>query len=220
MKLFRIDSPFNEAMSRMFDLVALNLVFLLCCVPIVTIGASCTALHVVTMRLAAGDEPQVVKGFFRAFKSNFGQATLTWLLLLVAGGFLYVDSLIAAQMGTGGLPMKLLLGVFGILYLFILLYIFQIQGRYRNTVRRNLQNALLMAVRQLPKTVILAATVILPVLVAVYGPTAVFALCIVAFLVGGCSLIAWIQDRIMVKIFSYYDEMAEDASDRSGDLSE
>lgn len=210
MRLFRIDSPFNEAMTKVFDLIALNLAFLLCCLPVVTIGASCTALHTMTMKVAAGDEPHIIKGFFKAFKDNFGQATLSWLLLLVVGGFLYADSLIAAQVGTGGWPMKLLLGICSILYLFVLLYIFQIQGRYRNTIRKNLQNALLMAVRQLPKTALLAATVILPILVAVYGTTAVFALCIVIFLVVGCSLIACIQDRIMVKIFAYYDAMAED----------
>ena len=168
-KLFRIDSPFMDAMTRLFDLVALNLIFLLCCLPIVTIGVSCTALHTVTLKMAAGSEPPVLKSFFGAFKDNWKQATLTWLLLLAAGGFLYVDLLIAAQGGAGGLLMKCVFGFFSILYLLILLYIFPIQSRYRNTIRMNLQNALLMAVRQLPKTICLAATVILPVLVALYG---------------------------------------------------
>ena len=210
-KLFRIDSPFTEAMTKMFDLIALNLVFLLCCLPIITIGASCTALHTIAMKIAAGYEPPILKSFFMAFKSNWKQATVTWFLLLAAGGFLYVDSLIAAQLGTGGLPMKLLLGFLSILYLFVLLYIFQIQGRYRNTIRKNLQNALLMAIRQLPKTILLAATVILPVLVSLYGPVSVFLICIVCFLVVGCSLIACIQDKIILKIFDYYDQLIEES---------
>ncbi len=207
-RIFRMDSPFTEAMTKLFDLIALNIIFLLCCLPVITIGASCTALHTMTMKIANGDDPSVIKGFFQALKSNFPQATLTWLLLLVGGGFLYVDSLIAAQVGTGGLLMRCLLGFFSILYLFVLLYIFQIQSRYSNTIRKNLQNALLMAIRQLPKTILLGATVILPLLLTLYGPTSVFLICIVCFLVIGCSLVACIQDRIVLKIFDYYDQIA------------
>lgn len=211
-KIFRIDSPFTEAMTKMFDLIALNVMFLLCCLPVVSIGASCTALHTITMKIAAGDEPPILKSFFRAFRDNWKQATLTWFLLLAAGVFLYVDSRIANQLGTGGLPMKILLGFLSILYLFVLLYIFQIQGRYQNATLKNLQNALLMAIRQLPKTVLLAGTIILPVLIALYGPPSVFLICIVCFLLVGCSLIACIQDRIVIKIFDYYEQLTEEAT--------
>lgn len=209
-RIFRMDSPFTETMTKLFDLIALNIVFLLCCLPVITIGASCTALHTITMKIANGDDPPVIKGFFHALKSNFLQATLTWLILLVGGGFLYVDSVIAAQVGTGGLLMKCLLGFFSILYLFALLYIFQIQGRYNNTIRKNLQNALLMAIRQLPKTILIGLTAILPLLLAIYGPTSIFLICMICFLVIGCSLIACIQDRIVIKIFEYYDQMEEE----------
>ena len=209
-KLFRVDSPFMDAMSRLFDLVVLNLIFLLCCLPVVTIGASCTALHTVTLKLSAGSEPPILKTFFLAFKDNLKQATLTWLLLLAAGGFLYADLLIAGQGGAGGLVMKCIFGFFGILYLFVLLYIFPIQSRYNNTIKMNLQNALLMAIRQLPKTVLLATTVVLPVLVALYGPVSVFVICLVCFLVIGCSLVACIQGKILLNIFAYYDDLAEE----------
>ena len=210
-RIFRIDSPFCECMTKLFDLVALNLTFLLSCVPVVTIGAACTALHTVTLKIAGGGEPHAVKGFLQAFKENFKQATMIWLILLAVGGFLYVDTVIAFQLGTGGLPMKCLLGFLGILYLFVLLYIFQIQSRYNNTVRKNLQNALLMAIRQLPKTALLAATVVIPLSLTLYGATSVFLLCIICFLVIGCSLIACIQDKIILKIFKYYEEMGADS---------
>lgn len=216
-RIFRIDSPFTDMMTKLFDLIALNFVFLICCLPVITIGASCTALHTVTMKFAAGDEPQVLKAFFQAFRSNFKQATLSWLLLLLAGIFLYVDSMIAAQIGTGGFIIKCILGFFSILYLLVLLYIFQIQCRYKNTTINNLKNALLMSIRQLPKTIFLAATIILPILLTLYGPTSVFFLSTICFLLIGCSLIACIQDRVVIKIFCYYDEMAkamtEDTSD-------
>ena len=165
------------------------------------------------MKLAAGDDPHVVKGFLQAFKENFKQATVTWLILLAAGGFLYVDTAIAAQLGTGGLLLKCLLGFLGILYLFIILYLFQIQSRYRNTVRMNLQNALLMAIRQLPKTLLLAAITVVPILLMLYGPVSVFLLCLVCFLLIGCALSACIQDRIVLSIFKYYEDMESDSNE-------
>ena len=209
-RIFRIDSPFCEVMNKLFDLIALNLAFLMCCIPIITIGASCTALHTVAMKIAQGNDPHAVKGFLRAFRENFRQASVTWLLLLVSGGFLYVDAVIASQLGTGGFLMRCLLGFLGILYLFVLLYIFPLQSRYNNTIRKNLQNALLIAIRQLPKTILLAATIILPLLAMMYGPVPVFLSCLIGFLLIGCSLIACIQDRMIFNIFEHYEEMDSD----------
>lgn len=203
--IFRIDSPFMRFMTKLFDMIALNLVFLVCCLPVVTIGASCTALHTVVLKTAAGDEPYVVKSFFEAFRKNFRQSTAVWMIMLTAGIFLYVDSLMAAQMGTGGLVMKMILGIASVLCFLAALYIFPIQARYENTIRANFKNALLLAVRHFPKTVLLALTVIIPAGLVLYSPTEVFALMLIFLLLVGAVVIAGIQDRIIWKIFQSYE---------------
>lgn len=204
--IFRIDSPFMRIMTKLFDMISLNLVLLLCCLPVITIGASCTALHTVVLKTAAGEEPYAVKSFFEAFRKNFKQSTVSWIIMLIAGILLYVDSLMATQMGTGGLFMKLLLGIASVLYFLVALYIFPIQARYDNTIHANLKNALLLAVRHFPKTILLAFTVIVPTGLLLYGSIEVFVLMIVFSLLVGASVIAGIQDRIIWKIFRNYEE--------------
>lgn len=204
-KLFQIDNPFIQAMTKAFDLVMLNMVFLLCCLPVVTVGASCTALHSVTMKLAAGEEPYVVRHFWKAFLDNFKQATMTWLLLLAAGALLYTDFQFAAHGGTGGIVMQCVFGFLAILYLFVLLYIFPLQSRYQNTIWKNAGNALLIGIRQLPKTVLLAAVVAVPVLLALYGPVSFFFIWLVSIPVIFCSGVVYVHDRILLGIFAYYE---------------
>ena len=203
--IFRIDSPFVQFMTKLFDMVALNIVFLICCIPIITIGASCTALHTMMLKIVGGEEPYIIKGFFKAFKENFVQSTISWIILFVAGGFLYIDSLMIVRMGTGGFAMKIILGIASVVYGFTLLYIFPIQARYKNTLRANYKNALLVAIRHLPKTILLAFSVIAPIVLTLYGATRIFLLMIVCFLLIGVSFITSVQDRIILKIFQQYD---------------
>ena len=205
--IFRIDSPFMRIMTKLFDMIALNLVFLTCCLPVITIGASCTALHTVVLKTAAGDEPYVIKSFFEAFRKNFRQSTVSWIIILTAGIFLYVDSLMAAHMGTGGMFMKLLLGTGSLFFFFAALYIFPIQARYENTIRANYKNALLLAVRHFPKTILLALTAAVPAGLLLYGTTEIFALMLLFFLLIGMSVIAGIQDKIIWNIFREHEKV-------------
>ncbi len=84
-KSSNIDSPFYRLMGKIGDLIGLNLLWLLCCVPVVTAGASTVGLFTVTGKLAAGEEYQVKDDFFKAFKRDFRQSTAVWLVVLAAG---------------------------------------------------------------------------------------------------------------------------------------
>ena len=83
--LFSPDSKFMTVMSRVGDLVILNLLVLLTSIPIFTIGASVTALYTVCFRFGTDREQPVFRSYFRAFRDNFKQATQIWLILLVCG---------------------------------------------------------------------------------------------------------------------------------------
>lgn len=206
-KIFGLNTPFSNLMTKMFNLVLLNLLFLICCIPVITIGASFCALHHVIFKMVDGDnDPYVIKEYFAAFRSNFKQSTLTWLLLLFAGIFLYLDIMFAMRIGTGGMPIFIIISIGEILYLLVFLYIFPITGRYQNSINNNLKNSLLIAIRQLPKTILLAAIVIVPGLLVLYGPVEIFLLLIVSYIIIGFSFSAFVQDKIILKIFEYYEE--------------
>ena len=88
---FNMDSPIMRFLSRVCDLIILNLLAIACCIPIVTAGASITALFSVTLKMVKGEESYIFKGFFKGFKENFKQSTIIWLILLVLGLFLFID---------------------------------------------------------------------------------------------------------------------------------
>ena len=82
-KIFDMDSPVMRFLSRMADLMIMNLVVTICCIPIVTIGASITAMHYVMLKLVRGEDGYIVKDFFKSFKQNFKQSTIIWLIMCV-----------------------------------------------------------------------------------------------------------------------------------------
>ena len=85
MKKTNIDSPFYHTMGKIGDLLFANLLWLVCCLPIVTAGASTLGLFTVVNKMAAKEDYTVHTDFFKAFKRDFKQSTALWLVLLLAG---------------------------------------------------------------------------------------------------------------------------------------
>ena len=88
---FNMDSPIMRFLSRVCDLIILNLLTIVCCIPVFTAGASITALFSVTLKMVKGEESYIVRGFFKGFKENFKQSTIIWLIIAVLGFFLFMD---------------------------------------------------------------------------------------------------------------------------------
>ena len=82
-KIFDLDSPVMRFLSRMADLMILNLLMTVCCLPVFTIGAANTAMHYVMLKMVRGEEGYIVKDFFKSFKMNFKQATVIWLIMIL-----------------------------------------------------------------------------------------------------------------------------------------
>ena len=96
---FSPDSKFMQVVSRFSDLVVLNILFLLTCLPLFTVGAACSALYTVTFRIIRSREEPIVRSYFRAFRENFKQGTSLWLILLFAGlpAVFYIDRFYAME---------------------------------------------------------------------------------------------------------------------------
>ena len=75
-RFFNMDNKFFVFMGRVADLLLLNFLCILCCIPVVTAGASITALYYVTLKMARDEESYIARSFFRSFKQNFKQATI------------------------------------------------------------------------------------------------------------------------------------------------
>lgn len=139
----------------------LNLLWLVCSLPIVTIGASTTALYYVTLKIAENEEGDITQQFFRSFKANFKQATVLWLILLAIGIVLGTDiyvlrHLSAATTGVVAVLLTLCLAlviVACVAYAAVLCYVFPLLARVDNTNVAMLKNSLLISIRYLSCTI-------------------------------------------------------------------
>ncbi len=97
MAKLQIDNPFFIIMGKLGDLALLNLLWLACCLPVVTIGASTAALFSVARKMAADEDYRTFADFFHAFRDGWKTATAVWLILLLAGAVSLADLLIGIR---------------------------------------------------------------------------------------------------------------------------
>lgn len=202
MGLFNLDSPLMQFLSKVADLLLLNMLVLFCCIPIVTVGASLTALNYMALKMARNEECYIVRGFFKSFRQNFKQATLIWLLFLLVAAVLTVDFLIMGSSGIefGGM-IRVIITVFAVMVLFTFLYVFPMLARFENTILRTIKNAFLMSILQLPKTILMIIFYVLPVLILIFF----FQIAPLAFFFG-LSVPAFLSAKLYSKFFKKLED--------------
>ena len=218
--LFNYDNPVWRFIGKLGDLVLLNLLWLICCIPVFTAGAATTAVYYVTLKLVRDDDGSTIKSFFNSFTQNFKQATAIWLMILVAGGLLGFDLwfLMSGVVTVSTVVKTVMSAVFGamtLILLFVTTYIFPLQARFYNTVKRTLFNAFFMSVRHLLQTIsmlIIDGLVVAGVYVALYMVPQVSML----LLLFGFPLIAFINSYFFTEIFKKYTPKEEDQEHSNG----
>ena len=212
--LFAPDSRFMRYLNRFADLMILNLLFLLTSIPIFTIGASLTALYSVCFRLGTDREDSTFRDYFAAFKENFRQATLLFLLLLLwlmgTGGAAVIFCFMAGWMHYLFVP-------FAVLFIVVVLvasYVFPLLSRFENRTATTLKNAALLSLGYLPRSIIIGAINLFPfVLLAVDLLT--FLKAGFAWLIIWFSAAAYCNCLLLKRVFAPYLE--EENDDHSQD---
>lgn len=207
-RIFDVEGPLFSGLSRLADLFWLNVLFIVCSIPIFTIGASATALYYVTLKMVKNEECYITKSFFRSFKQNFKQGTAIWFIMMAVGGLLLVDYLImnGTLSDVSAIPdtvRKVILVVLlaaAIVYVFTLRYVFPLLARFDNSVKNTIRNALLISIRHLPLSAVLVALFILTIFIFVKFLPQVF----IFYLIIVLSLVAYISSHLFVKIFANY----------------
>lgn len=187
------DNPFIQLLTRIGDLILLNVLFLICCVPIVTIGASAAALTKVTQDIAMDTDAGVFMPFFRAFRDNFKQATLLWLGVAVIIAALASYRLIISAFCTGSASAVLggILFVVTAVLLGIAVYLLPLMVRYENTLREIIRNGAILAICKLPRTIAMALMVAFPLIIFALS-VETFADVLVFWLLFGCAFTSYV----------------------------
>ena len=156
MNLFRYDSPLMQFLSRAADLIWVNLLVLVCSIPVFTIGASLSAMENIIYKLLHNEDVAVTKEFFQAFAKNFKQATLVWLIILVVEGALGYDVYYARQIGTNVSEAMLTVAVILFVLVFaMMLYIFPMQSHYYNKTKDLFKNAAILVIVHPVRTILM-----------------------------------------------------------------
>lgn len=202
--LFKLDSPVMRFMSNVADLVALNLIWLVCCVPIITIGPACTAMCYVARGIAAGDAPPVLKTFFRAFRENFGQSLALFLILLIPVCLAAAYLLITVSGGLEHIPVLKYLCVLAVVIIgLVCSYAYPLLAHFDNTVGATLKNAFLLPLVNPFLALVVTALNLLPVLLLLVNAE-LFARCVIFWLLVGCALTAVVNAKMLGRLFARF----------------
>jgi len=202
--IFNMDNAFFRAMGRLADLMILNLIFLLCSLPVFTIGASTTALYYVTLKMAANEEGYVVRSFLKSFRQNFRQATIILVALLFAGSVLGLDIYILNHSDSSfGAVFLVLISAITILYVMELIYIFPLLSRFENSIAVTFRNAFIMAIADFPRTLVMMLLIVGSVFLTFWNAYTLW-YGILVWIVCGFALIAFANSFFLNRIFKKY----------------
>lgn len=157
MGFLRYDSPVMEFIGKVSDFIVLNFFWVICCIPIVTIGAATSAKYTISMRIVRNESTQVASAFFKAFKDNFKQATIIWCILMVACILCIVDWNWIKEQGNDISEFYVIaIVIFTLLILCVSMTIFPFIARFKVTVKEAFKASVILSLLQLFKFVPIA----------------------------------------------------------------
>lgn len=201
---FNEDNFLYIFLSRVWDIVLVNVLFIFCSLPIITIGPSFTAMHHVTLRMTKGNNIGTCKTFFRAFKANFKQSFIVWIVSLLAMIVLLTN--IEFLKTVGGSFASFLFYASYILLIFILvinLYIHPVIAAFEGNIKAQIRNSVIFIFMKLPYAFFMFLMWAFPLSLAYIdiGFQPFYAFCWSFF---GFGLIAYINSRFLYKLFKPY----------------
>lgn len=209
MNLFNPESKLMIFLNRITDYLILTLLWILCCIPIFTIGASTTAMFYTSFKMLDNEDSYVTRCFFKSFKENFKQSTLLWLLAVAILVFLWVDFRFYSSLDAGVMRFVGLV-VFGFLlalYAIMMLYLFPYVSRFHCTFKQSLKVSLLLGIRHLPTTIFMAIVDAAIVFVCLYY------LILFMFMPGFlCLANSFLLRRVFKKYMPEKEEIPDDDS--------
>lgn len=212
-KWFDLDSPIMVALSRLADMFFLSIMWLLCCLPVITIGPATAAMYYVALKWARKEDIKISAAFFDAFKKNFKQGVALNLIFLVVGVVLVLDFFIMSAQGTtyGAITSACFL-VLGVWMLGVMFYAYPLQAQFYNTVRQTLINAAQLAVLKFPVTVVVFVVNLLPLILG-FISLELLVRTAPAWILLWPGVSAYINAKLFAKMFDKFIKEAEEKTE-------
>ncbi len=201
-KLFRWDSPFMRFMTLVTNLICLNLLWLLFCLPVVTAGAATTAMYSCVFRYITKTDDSVIKPFVGEFRGSFRAVMPVWILQLFIGAALGAECFYLVQ--GAQLWLKVIFAILIFIYAGVSAYLYPLFARYEAPVKQMALNSVALAFKHLFSTVLMTLLNLLPLVLLLWKPEEFWKSSLL-WVLGGFSLIAWVNGRILLTVFRKYD---------------
>lgn len=210
MNLLNENNIVHIFLNKIGDIIFANLLFILCSIPIITIGPALTALYHCCLRTVKDNNNGTVKTFFRAFKDNFVQSLIVWIGLLAAAFVLITNiHFLQTNASAAGKPLFYVsLGVAG-LFIILALYIFPVIAAFANTTGNLIKNAFVFAFMHFPSTLLIAVITILPMYMT-YQDLELMPLYACCWFFFGFGLTAFVNSLLFYKMFKPFLEKDDD----------
>lgn len=153
--LFSINSPLWSISSKALNFLWLSILWLVCSLPVVTIGASTSALYSITLKYVRNEEGYLTASFFTAFRQNLRQGAIIWLVLLLAGLFLGLDFVFyyrGEQTGIGYMILMTLFFSLTLVFVLMNLYVYAVLAKFQNSVFHIIKSSCIMALCHWPSS--------------------------------------------------------------------
>ncbi|WP_455539615.1 YesL family protein [Terrisporobacter sp.] len=203
--LFRYDNKFFEVLGKISDIIILNLLCIISCLPIITIGASITATYSVALQMVKGEESYISREFIKRFKENLKFSTKVWVIMLVLGMVLSFDFYISRLINNEYVSMILQFGltIISIIFIFSLSYVFPIISKFENTTKNTIINSILISIQHLPQTILIVLINLSPIILTFVFSNS-WGQILFLYTVIGFGIIAYINSMFFNKIFKKY----------------
>lgn len=207
-----MDSPLMRFLTKIADLMILNILFLITCLPVVTIGAAWTSLYYVALKMVRDEESSILRAYFRAFKQNFRQSTILWLGILAVGALVVLDVRIVNGVEGSALISAARVGIelLTLAALMVLQYLFPALSRFETSILNAIKNACIMTVCHFPQSFVMTVFSVGCVFITFLNEYTL-TIGILVWLMLGFALVAFGNASILVKIFDKYTPKAENS---------
>lgn len=209
--LFNVDNGFFTFMGKVCDMVYLSILWLICCIPLITIGPATTAMYYTIVKTVRRDRGYVTKEFFHSFKVNFKLGTISTVIFLVLSYVLYVDFNFAnAKRLEGETSGELLFAGFiaiTTIAVFVFLFAYPILSRFTLNLRGLFKTSFVISLKHFPSTFLIALTV------AAFG-IGIYLIPLLIFIAP--SLSCFISSFLIERIFKKYMPKPEGTPEETG----
>lgn len=212
-KFFGNDSLFGRIFGTLGNMIIVNLLFLLCSIPVITFGAAFTSMYYALLRSLKYGDSSLVRDFFGSFRQNFRQSTLSWIISII---FIIVFTADIGMFGPRGVypvtAIYYLIIVLAVIVMITAMFVFPVIATFRNTLKNLWIQAFFLAAKNIPIALAVLVLNVVPLYLSLTSPSPqIFCTALFIWIVAGFGAVAWINTFLFYRIFSPY--LADDAAE-------